>query len=508
MAEPISNNKRIAKNTLLLYFRLILTMLVGLYTVRVVLKVLGVEDYGIYNVVGGIVTMFAFLAGTMASASQRYFAYDLGRGDHDSLKKTFSLTMLSYIFIAALVFILCEIFGVWFLNNKMTIPAERLTAANWVLQSSIISFLLSILVAPYTAVIIARERMSAYAYISILEVTLKLAVAFLLMYINFDKLEIFALLNLGSGIIITFTYILYCRKYFKESHFSYYWNWDKLKELLSYAGWNMIGAIAAILRNQGINILLNIFFNPSVNAARGVAYQVNNAISNLSQNFYTAVKPQIIKTYAVGDYTQMMNIIFKSSLFSFYLMALFIVPIYFQLEVILNIWLTEIPADTFIFTRLILITTLLEVFNFPLVSGIQATGNIKSYQLILSVIFMLNLPISYVLLKLGYPSASTMVVGLFITTICVIPRLILAKRIIKLSIRDYIKRVLLKSLFILILLTITAYGIKLVCDNIIIFGVLYLVLSLAIIYLLGINKNEKLIVNKYIHNYAKILKGS
>jgi O-antigen/teichoic acid export membrane protein len=274
---------------------MILTMLVSLYTVRVVLNTLGVVDYGIYNVVGGVVAMFSFLSSTMASASQRFFAFELGRRDYDKLKQAFSLTLLIYIGIAILILVLSETVGLWFLNTQMTVPEERMNAANWVYQFSIFSFIMTILTVPYNSAIIAREHMKVYAYVSIIEVVLKLIIVYLLVFFSFDKLKLYAVLTFFVACLITFIYRTYCKRRFKECIYFFYWDANKFKEILSFAWWNMIGAMANIFKTQGINILLNVFFNPVINAARAIAFQVNSALTNFTNNFYMAVRPQITK---------------------------------------------------------------------------------------------------------------------------------------------------------------------------------------------------------------------
>lgn len=503
MKEDISNNKRIAKNTLLLYFRQILTMLVGLYTVRVVLEVLGVEDYGIYNVVGGIVAMFSFLSGTMSSASQRFFSFDLGRKDFVSLKKTFSLTMLSYVAIAVVALVLCEIFGVWFLNNKMTIPVERLNAANWVLQSSILSFVLSILSAPYMAVIIARERMSAYAYISIIEVTLKLVIVFLLSYIEFDKLKVYSLLALASSLIVTMTYMLYCIKCFPESRFAYYWNKSRMNELLSYAGWNMIGAVANILKGQGVNILLNVFFNPIVNAARGIAFQVQSAINNFTTNFYTAVRPQIVKYYSQGDMQSMYTLVTRSSKYAFFLNMLVALPLIFHTEEILGIWLKEVPDYTVNFTKLIIVNTLIDTYNYPIVSAIQATGKIRQFQSTVSVIILLNLPVSYVLLRLGASPFIPFIVSNMVSLFCLFPRIYLLQKETGLRFFYFVRKVLFPtwgacvvSVLLCMFLFVDVSNSQLL--NLVVNLIIGTIISVVAIAIIGINKEEKLFVKNFI----------
>lgn len=446
--QQANNNKRIAKNTLALYFRQILIMVVSLYTSRIVLQVLGVEDFGIYNVVGGVVTMFSFITGTMGSASQRFLAYDMAKGDKVVLKQTFSLIMLSYIGLAALTIILTESTAVWFLNTHMTIPPARIEAANWVLQFSILTFVFHILQAPYMAVIIAHEHMNVYAYISVVEVILKLLIVYLLQMFLFDKLILYAILMALSSMVIFIAYSYYCHRNFPESHYSYYYNGKRLKDLCSFAWWNIVGAIANILRSQGINVLLNMFFNPTVNAARGIAYQVNSAITSFYNNFYTAVKPQIVKSYAKGETETMLTLICRSSRFAYFLVLVMVMPFMFYADRILAIWLGTVPELTDIFVKTVLITALIETLSMPIVSGLQAANRIKEIQMTVSALYLMNIPISYVFLRLGYPPITPMYVNIVLILVALIPRIWIARNILHMSVSYFAKDVLLRIVIV------------------------------------------------------------
>ena len=448
MDKSQNNTKRLAKNTLLLYFRQILIMLVSLYTVRVVLKVLGEEDYGIYNVVAGIVTMFSFLTSTMASASQRYLAVDLTTGDLTKQKQTFGLILWTYILLIIATVVLAESIAVWFLNAKMTIPDNRLYAANWVLQAAILMFVVNIIATPYLSAVIAHEKMGVYAYVNIFDAVLKLAIVFVLEVMSYDKLILYAVLLLTSSILATSCYILYCRKTFPECKANLFYDKQQMKEMTAFAWWNMIGTVANLLRSQGINVLLNLFFNPTINAARAIAYQINNAIISFSNNFYTAVKPQIIKSYAAGENERMIHLITSSSRLAFFLVFMLSLPVYLNIDFILKLWLENPPEYACLFSKLVLINILLEVFSMPLVTGLQATGNIKRYQSVISVIYLLNIPISYVLLRCGYPPEITMYVNIALVMISFTPRLLICKKYYSLSIPEYMKSVLLKTLLV------------------------------------------------------------
>ncbi|MFT4205248.1 MAG: oligosaccharide flippase family protein [Chitinophagaceae bacterium] len=503
MSDNEQHSKRIAKNTLFLYFRMILTMGVQLFTVREVLNVLGVTDYGLYNVVGGVVTMFSFLSGTMATASQRFFAFELGQKNYEQLKNIFSLTLLIYCFIAVIILILAETLGLWFLNHRMTIPENRLTAANWVYQFSILSFMLTMFQIPYDALVIARERMNIFAYLSILEVVLKLIIVYLLIISPIDKLISYAILICIVTFVITTLYKVYCLKNFKESHFKYYWDKNKFKEILSYSGWNLFGTLSSLFNNQGVNILLNIFFGPVVNTARSIAFQISTALNGFVQNFMTATRPQITKYYAQGDKKNMINLVFQSSKYAFFLLYIITLPVIFKLPFILKIWLTKVPANTVTFTRIIIMTLWVDVLSYPLMASFQATGHIKVYQITVGVLTMLNIPISYVFLKLGYPVYTPFTIIGITVCICLILRLFLLKRIIhEVSIVAFLRKVIVPILLVGVTSILLIYFISnKFYDNLIyffLFTLLSIVLTSFVIYFLGTSHEERFLFKAFI----------
>lgn len=509
MQDISTNNKRIAKNTLLLYFRQILIMLVSLYTSRIVLQALGATDFGIYNVVGGVVTMFSFIMGTMSSASQRYLTYDLSIGDKTRLKQTFSLVLLTYVLLAVVTMVLVEAIGVWFLNTQMNIPAERMNAANWVLQFAILTFLAHIFATPYLSVIISHEQMDIYAYVSIAEVLMKLLIVYLIQEGPFDRLIFYAILIFVTSSITTFCYAIYCFKHYQESHFHYYYERRRLLDMTAFAWWNMIGVVANVLRSQGINILLNLFFNPIVNAARGIAYQVNSAITQFYTNFYTAVKPQITKKYANGDLGQMHHLIFKSSKFAYFLVLVISAPIFFYADFILKLWLREPPEYTIIFLQIILVNALFEVLSMPLVSGLQAANRIKEFQLIVSVLYLLNLPISYIFLRMGMPPETPMYVNIIIVVTSFIPRILICRKYTGISIKDYSKAVLLPMACVTIIGGFISYLLSLLLSQdqgfivscsgcLLIFAAI-----LLIIFSIGLTSSERRIFIQYVLKRVK-----
>lgn len=442
------NNKRVAKNTLLLYFRMLLTMFVTLYTVRVVLNVLGINDYGLYNVVGGIVIMFSFISSTMSAASQRFFSFELGKNDLLQFKRTFGLMILIYGCIAIIVLILAETIGLWFLNYKMIIPPDRLVAANWVFQFSILSFLVTIMTIPYNAAIIAHENMKVYAYVSIVEVVLKLIFVFVLVGVLFDKLILYSILVFITSCITTFLYRFICKKNYPECKFQFYWNRSLFNTLISYSGWNLFGATATVLNNQGVNIMLNLFFGSVINGARAIAYQIGTTINQFVFNFQTAVNPQITKYYAQGEMKKMKELVFQSCKLSYFLLFLISMPVLIETHFILGTWLKVVPFHVVNFSRLIIIGALIDSLSYPLMTAAQATGKIKQYQAIVGGTMLLNLPISYCFLKFGYDAQTTMYVAIFISIICLFLRLYMLRGMLDLSVKNFITTVLLKVILI------------------------------------------------------------
>ena len=355
-------NKRIAKNTILLYFRMLLTIFVGLYTSRVVLSSLGLNDYGIYNVVGGIIIILSFLNGAMASSTQRYMNVELGKNDIETLNNVYSTSVLIHSGVAFAVLILAETIGLWFLNSYIIIPTERAFAANWVYQFSVASFIINIFCVPYNATIIAHEKMSAFAYISIIEVVIKLFAAMLISYAPFDKLIFYSLLLFIGSIIIQLAYGYYCHYHFSECSFKKLRiNTTLLKNMLSFSFWTIFGNLAYIFHTQGIAIVINLFFGTIVNAAQGISNQVNSIVNGFVQNFMTAMKPQVVKNYAAGNFTELQNLILSGSRFSFFLVSIFAIPIIIETPYLLSLWLKEVPTYTPIFIRLLMLITLISL---------------------------------------------------------------------------------------------------------------------------------------------------
>ena len=493
--DNISNNKRIAKNTLLLYFRMLFMMAVSLYTSRVVLNALGVEDFGIYNVVGGVVAMFSMLSGSLSSAITRFITYELGTGNRENLKKIFSSAVTIQIGLAVLIILLAEAVGVWFLNVKMNIPDARMVAANWVFQFSILTFAINLISVPYNASIIAHERMSAFAYISILEAIGKLAIAFLIVISSMDKLVFYAILMCTVALIVRFAYGAYCKKHFEECTYHFIFDKGLLKRMFGFAGWNFIGASAGILRDQGVNVIINLFCGPIVNAARGIAIQVNNAVQGFVSNFMTALNPQIIKSYASQDKNYLKSLLFRGSRYSFFLLYILSLPIIIETDAILTLWLGHIPEHATAFVRLMLFLALTDAISYPLITAILATGDIKRYSLLAGGFNLLNFPLSYLFLYLGNPPECTVMIAIIISVGCLIIRLIILNEKLGISFTQYLNKVLLNVIITgiasIIIPLVLYHGIMrpIVRLIVVIFG--SLVSSSLVIYWIGCTSNER-----------------
>ena len=441
MSDTSSANKRIAKNTLVLYVRMLFTMGISLFTSRVILQTLGVEDYGISSVVGGVISMFTFINAAMVSSTQRYLNFELVRGDANQLRSVFSTSLQIHALIALAIIVLSETVGLWFLNEKLVIPEARMTAAMWVYQCSILSCAVSIMSTPYNAVIVAHEKMSAFAYISILDVSLKLLVVYLLVVLPFDKLIILAILNLLVQLFIRYIYTLYCHRHFPESYFQFRFNKTLFKEMFGFAGWSFWGNLAAILYTQGLNMMLNIFFGPIVNAARGIAVQVQSAVQQFVGGFQTALNPQITKNYASNNLPQMHSLMFRSARFSFLLLFFLSLPVLMETNFILTLWLKTVPDDAVVFTQIMICISLIYTTANPCVIANQATGKVKIYQMVVGGILLLILPISYVVLKLGAPAYSVFIVHFCIESLAQFSRMYMLRKLIHLPLWQYMKNI-------------------------------------------------------------------
>lgn len=437
----MSDNKRIAKNTMFLYFRMFLIMGVSLYTSRVVLATLGVVDYGLYNVVGGIVTMFSFLNGSLGAATSRYITFELGKKNYEGLNKIFNVALLTHIFIGIIIVLLAETIGLWFFYEKMIIPEERFNAAFWVYQISIFSTLISLTQVPYNATIIAHENMKVYAYVGIVEVILKLVVVFLLVISPFDKLIFYASLLFIINIGIILFYRIYCIKRYQESRIKLCREKILYKDMFKFAGSDLIGNVSVLAQGQGLNLLLNVFFGPVVNAARAVAYQVQGAVTQFGNNFMTAVRPQIIKLYAQGEIKEMFKLVYLSSNFSYYLMLFLILPLSLEADYILSLWLGEYPDHSVSFLILVFILCLIQTLKTPRTIVLHATGKLFLANVVIGTLLCCAFPLAYVFLRMGGESESvfwaaniTMLLSEFISVFIV-------RKYVEYNIADYLLNV-------------------------------------------------------------------
>lgn len=503
MSDNSANNKRIAKNTLMLYIRMLLIMGVNLYTSRIILQALGVDDFGLYNIVGGVVVLFTFINNAMVASTQRFLNYELGRNNPEEAQKVFSASLSIHFAIAAVFLILAETVGLWFLNTYIQIPPGRETAANWVYQFTIITSIINIIRTPYNASIIAHERMSFYAYISIIEVVLKLLVVYLV-YLFADRLISYAALITIVTLIVFGGYYLFCRKKFPICRYKFEYNKQRYISIASFSGWSLLGSVANMGGQQGTNILLNMFFGVAINAAMGIANQVNAAIYQFVSSFQTAFNPQIIKSYAAGDKNYFINLILNTSRYSFLLLFFLALPVYLCTPDILQIWLGSVPEHAVEFCRLMLIFSLIDAIQGPLWVSAQATGRIRNYQLLMSSLILLNIPIIYILFLFFDNPEIALIVRIGINVITATARVIYLNRLYKFPIIRYIKEVVFICGAISIISFIIPYFIYTIIADFI--GVVITVISAftcstICILLFGLKKEEKQLVSKKFRQY-------
>lgn len=489
---------------------MLLTMGVTLYTSRVILQTLGVEDYGIYSVVGGIITMFAFINGSMISATQRFITFEIGKDNFPQLKKVFSTALQIHALIALIIVLLGETVGLWFLYEKLVIPPDRMAAAFWVYQCSIVASVVNIMSIPYNADIIAHEKMSAFAYISILEVLLKLAIVYMLSITPWDRLIVYAFLLLSVQLTIRFVYARYCNIHFEESHYQHQLDKPLFKEMLSFGGWSFWGSLSVMLYTQGLNMLLNIFFGPVVNAARGIAVQVQSAVHHFVGNFQMALNPQITKTYAKGQLAQMHSLMFRSARFSFYLLFLLTLPILLETDYILTIWLKTVPANAVVFTRLMICISLIYTIANPCIVANQATGKVKQYQAVVGGILLMILPISYIVLKLGAPAYSVFIVHFCVESIAQCARMYMLRKLIDLPLRAYLSNIYIPTIAVVGVSCITPLYIHSQLSssfcNLLIITAVSIVSVIATILIIGLKKEERTFIFSKTLQFLKIKK--
>ena len=497
MQNNEQNNKRLAKNTIMLYLRMIVITIVSLYTARLVLQLLGVKDYGIYNVVGGIIGFMGVITGTMSSATQRFLSYDLGTGNIRKFSKTFSMLINIFVCFCVLGVLTLELIGPWFIANHLVIPGDRIVAAQWVFQFTIITFVLQTMLIPYQASIVSYERMGIYAYFSFIDVFFKLLSVVVLKYTTIDKLISYSFTYLLMSLVVNVVYIIYCRKYLSGCKYHYSWDKDLFRRMSSFAGWNLFGSLTSIMNSQGQAILLNIFFGPVVNAAKSIADKINQIVSSFVTNFFMALNPQIIKTYANGELSYTKELVVKSSKFSVFLLMLISFPLIFCMESILTLWLgkEQVSYEMVRFSQLILIYFTFETLQNPLSQVMRATGNIKQYQISVGVQTLSFIPICYIAFKLGFEAYVSLIILIIIYAFVHITRVVMVCPVLSLKIVDYLKLVILPIAISWLSSALLGYILvpyKIDSLYVLFFYVKLVFLSTtSIVFILGFTKSEK-----------------
>ena len=502
-----ADHGRVMRNTALLYFRMALMMCINLYTSRVVLQVLGVEDYGIFYVVWGIVFIFGFINDSMNASTQRFLTFELGTGNKKRLHEVFITSVHIHFIVSLIIVFLSETGGLWFILEKMVIPDGRLSAAIWCFQLSIITTVAEVMSCPYQAAIIAHEKMSAFAYISILDAFLKLAIVGMLLLTGYDRLIVYAILYTGEKLLIRVVYNLYCTRHFEESRYQWFYEKALFKKMSLFAGWSMFGNLAYVLYTQGPNMLLNVFFGPVANAAQAAASQAQTAVGNFSRNFQVAINPQITKTFASKQLEEMHLLIFRGSRLTFCLLLLLCLPLIVEAPMVLDLWLKEVPEGTVVFLRFLLVILLVQQTASPLIAAIGATGNIKKYEMTTGGLMLTIVPAAYVVLKMGGEPWSVFGVYLFIVILTYIATLYLTLPPIKLKLKDYINNVLRPCSIVMVISLIVPVTLKLLTGYGILFSFLNITATViatsVLCYTIGIDKEMKVMIKEKVYKIIK-----
>lgn len=505
------NNKRIAKNTLMLYIRTLFVMVISLYTSRVVLQVLGVEDYGVYQVVGGLVAMFSVISSSLSSAISRFITFEIGRGDIERLKRIFSTSIIIQLCLCVIVALAVEIGGLWFMHTEMQIPAGRLDAAEWVLHCSVLTFCINLLSIPYNACIIAHEHMKAFAYVSVVEAMLKLVILFLIIHSPIDRLVAYALLLTLAAALIRLAYTVYCHKHFEETKTKLIFDKSIFNEMSGFSGWSFINNTSFIFNNQGVSMLMNVFFGVTVNAARGIAIQVESAVLQFVNNFTTALNPQITKSYANGDLDNMYKLVCRGAKFSFFSMLILSLPIILEANQILSLWLTKVPEHTVIFVQLSMIMGMCDCIGATGYTACMATGKLKRYSLTLTPLIVLEFPLSWLLFYYGASVESSYYLYILIKLLVLFVRMYLMQSMIGLNCLMYIKGVFLPiTLTTLFSIILPMLIITFMDESILRFFILLVVSTISVIVsvlFLGMTRIERnIIIQKSSNLFSKIIK--
>lgn len=508
MSDQSGNNKRIAKNTLLLYLRTIFLMLITLYTSRVILDQLGVDDYGIYNVVGGFVAMFSVISSALSSSISRFITFELGRGDIKRLTTIFSTSVNIQLGLCSIILVLGEAIGIWFVNTRMNIPPDRIIAANWVFQCSILTFCINLISVPYNSCIIAHEKMSAFAYISILEAALKLLICYMLIVSPVDKLIAYSLLMLFVAILIRFVYGMYCTRNFEECKYRICYEKEIVKEMTGFAGWSFFPNVAWIFNTQGVSVLINLFFGVALNAARGIASQVESAVMMFVRNFTTALNPQITKYYANGDKENMFLLMCRGTKFTYFLTLLMVLPLFLETEYVLQLWLKEVPTHTVIFVQLSIIGSIINNIGNTCYTACQATGNIKRYSIVVTTVGFLVFPLTWLGFKLGLPVESTYMIYILVYICVSIACMLMTRWLLQFPLSMFLRKALLPMVSTTVLSAILPV---LLCTHMQSSFIRFLVICIVsvlstcvVIYIIGLTQGEKDLLNKKIFNRIKL----
>ena len=507
MSTSQINNQRIAKNTVLLYIRTLFVMVVSLYTSRVILQVLGVEDYGVYQVVGGMVAMFMVISASLSTAISRFITYEIGTGNADKLSRIFATSIIIQIFLSVIIFVLAEVVGIWFMKTQMQIPDDRMTAAYWVLHCSLLTFVINLLSVPYNACIIAHEHMRAFAYVSIVEVLLKLGICFLITFSSIDRLISYSVLMAVVALLIRVIYTVYCHRRFEESNAKLSFDKRIFKEMFGFAGWSFFSNTMSIFNNQGVNMLINVFFGVTLNAARGIATQVEGAVLQFVNNFTMAVNPQITKSYAAGDKEGMHLLVCRGAKFSYFLMLMMAIPLICEADKILHLWLVEVPSHAVILVQLSLVLGLLDCIGNTGYTACVATGRLKKYALIITSIGILEFPLSWIAFKLGGAVELSYYIYILVKAAVLIARMFLLRNMVGLPVKMYVKEVFLPISLTTILAIIPSILVVLLISE----SILRLIISMfvgvgvtgIVSLFIGMTMNERTVIIEKVQVFIK-----
>ena len=505
-----SESERMAKNTFFMYFRMLFVIVIQLVSVPLVLRALGIEDYGIYQVIGGFVLFFSFINGSLVSGCQRFLSFAIGTGNTDRLISVYRVSQTIFFTFAVGCVILIEGLGLWFVNYKMNIPSDRLVAANWVFQFSTLTFFVNVLAIPYSSSLIAHERLSIYAYISIAESFFKLLIALGLLYMfKGDLLVVYGALMFLSCFVVFLLYKYNANRDYKcAKRFCFQWDKDQIIDLAQFAGWNIVGAVALTLRNQGLNVLINLFFNPIVNAAHAIAFNINGVYGQLVNNVYMATRPQMVKKYADNRVCEMWNIVFLSTKYSFYLLMIFAIPFIINAEIVLRLWLHDVPKYSVEIAQLLLIASLIEALSNQIIGAFQAMNKLKYYQSVSSIILLTLIPISYIGLIILRNPLLPYCLFIFVSILYVASIILIGKKRIGMELNNYLINVLLRTVIPFMLSLMVCIVLPRIFDNeitnFIVTSILSIVISILTIWIVGLNSNERNYILEYIYKHFKL----